>query len=309
LPEQFALVDPRFDTGNGILPGTTDKRTEELARLWADITGPGASGRASWSDRVPGPLRPFFARAREMQASNERLRTVMRTLVIRHRRPVGHRRVLIGREYPPASEGLIRPDQHLLHLAPGARIPPHAELAQYLLMKVVADASRGKHRTTLGMDLTGCYTTLWESREGARAAEAATAGNNQRLFRLLQQVTGRRDGKENREDSHHPKLQLVLEEALRRWDQGEKTLIFCFRAPTARTLARLLAEGIDQRLRRSRRALLESRGTEVTVEADVDRAMQQFRRSLTAREGSGVPCFSTASCSGGSRVAACPSRR
>ena len=44
-----------------------------------------------------------------------------------------------------------------------ACIPPHAELAQYLLMKVVADSSKGKYRTTLGMDLTGCYATLWES--------------------------------------------------------------------------------------------------------------------------------------------------
>lgn len=141
------------------------------------------------------------------------------------------------------------------------------------------------------MDLTGCYTTLWESREGARAAEAATAGNNQRLFRILQQLTGHRDGRENREDHRHPKLQLVLEEALRRWDHGEKTLIFCFRVPTARTLDRLFREGIELRLRRSRRALLESRGTEVASDADVDRAMQQFRRSLTAREGSGVPLF------------------
>ena len=291
LPEQFALIDPRFDASNGIMPGTSDPRTEELARLWAEITGSGASGGTSWSDRVPGPLRPFFARMRELQASNERLGTAMRTLIIRHRRPTGHRRVLIGREYPPSAEGPIRPNQHLLHLAPGASIPPHAELAQYLLMKVVAEASRGKHRTTLGMDLTGCYTTLWESREGARAAESATAGNNQRLFRILQQITGYRESRENREDLHHPKLQLVLDETLRRWDQGEKTLIFCFRVPTARTLAKLLAEGVDQRLRRSRRALLESRGTEITGEADVDRAMQQFRRSLTAREGSGVPLF------------------
>jgi hypothetical protein len=289
LPEQFARVDPRFDAGNGILPGTTDPRTEELARLWTDVGKSG--GGNGWSERVPGPLRPFFARARELQASNERLRAAMRVLIIRHRRSVGHRRVLIGREYPADDGGTARPDQHLLHLAPGAAIPPHAELAQYLLMKVVADASRGKHRTTLGMDLTGCYTTLWESREGARAAEAATAGNNQRLFRILQQLTGHRDGRENREDHRHPKLQLVLEEALRRWDQGEKTLIFCFRVPTARTLARLLGEGIGQRLRRSRRALLESRGTEVAGDVDVDRAMQQFRRSLTAREGSGVPLF------------------
>jgi hypothetical protein len=291
LPEQFARVDPRFDPGNGILPGTTDPRTEELARLWAEITASNGDGETIGLHGVPGPLRPFFARARELQASNRRLRLAMRTLIIRHRRSVGHRRVLIGREYPVAAEERGRPDQHLLHLAPGAGIPPHAELAQYLLMKVVADASQGKHRTTLGMDLTGCYTTLWKSKEGKKAAEAATTGSNQRLFRLLQQLTGHREGRDNREDHRHPKLQLVLEEVLRRWDRGEKTLIFCFRVPTAETLAKLLTNGISQRLRQSRRALLESRGTEINVEADIDRAMQQFRRSLTAREGSGVPLF------------------
>lgn len=289
LPEQFARVDPKYDANNGILPGMTDPRTEELARLWKEV-GVSKVGR-DWSDQVPGPLRPFFARARELQACNERLRAAMRALIIRHRRPVEHRRVLIGREYPAGDGGIPRPDQHLLHLAPGAAIPAHAELAQYLLMKVVADASRGRQRTTLGMDLTGCYSTLWESREGARAAEAATVGNNQRLFRLLQQMTGHQVGRENREDHRHPKLQLVLKEALRRWNQGEKTLIFCFRVPTARTVARLLSEGIKQSLHRSRRTLLESRGTEVTDNASVHRAMQQFRRSLTAREGSGVPLF------------------
>ncbi len=291
LPEQFARIDPRFDSANGMLPGTTDPRTEVLSRLWKELEATETNGETGGLARVPGDLRRFFARALELQASNGQLRNAMRTLIIRHRRPIGHRRVLIGREYPATADGSTRPDQHLLHLAPGACIPPHSELAQYLLMKVVADSSRGKHRTTLGMDLTGCYTTLWESREGARAAEAATAGNNQRLFRILQQVTGHRDGKENREDHRHPKLQLVLEEVLRRWDHGEKSLIFCFRVPTAKTLARLLADEVGQRLRRSRRALLESRGTEVAGEADIAKAMSDFRRSLTAREGSGVPLF------------------
>src|SRR5581483_6938125 len=107
-------VDPQFDAGNGILPGTTDPRTEELARLWAEVSASGEGGGTDRAERIPGPLRPFFARARELQARNERLRTAMRTLIIRHRRPVGHRRVLIGREYPATTDGPSRPDQHLL---------------------------------------------------------------------------------------------------------------------------------------------------------------------------------------------------
>lgn len=291
LREQFAQVDPRFDTANGIVPGLTDPRTEELDRIWARLCKDESGGESEACHDIPGPLRPFFARAKRLQACNRRLSEALRHLMIRHRRPVEHRRFLIGREYPAPQHGLFRPDQHILHLAPGRVIPPHAELAQYLLMKVVADISRGRHRTTLGMDITGCYTTLWVSKEGKKAAMAAMANQNKQLFRILQRLTGHRSSGENRQDRRHPKLQLVLEETLRRWDQGEKTLIFCFRVPTAQTLKRLLAKGVEQRLGQSRRALLESRGTKVDSRADISRAMQQFRRSLTAREGSGVLLF------------------
>ncbi len=291
LPEHFAKFAPYYDPANGMLSGISDPRTDHLSRLWNEITAADPNGESSRLATVPRDLRRFFAMALELKASNGQLRNAMRTLIIRHRRSIGHRRVLVGREYPNTADSSARPDQHLLHLAPGASIPPHAELAQYLLMKVVADSSRGKHRTTLGMDITGCYTTLWESREGARAVEAATAGGNQRLFRILQQLTGHRNGKLNREDHRHPKLQVVLEEVLRRWDHGEKSLIFCFRVPTAKTLARLLADAVSQRLRLSSRALLVSRGTQVAGEADIPKAMNDFRRSLTAREGSGIPLF------------------
>ncbi|HMF57733.1 MAG TPA: C-terminal helicase domain-containing protein, partial [Pyrinomonadaceae bacterium] len=239
----------------------------------------------------PGPLRPFFARALDLQASNERLMRAMRQLIIRHRRGVAHRRVWVGREYPPRPDTTARPDQHLLHLAPGSTIPPNAELAQYLLMKVVAEASRGKHRTTLGMDLTGCYSTLWRSKEGIKATGAAMSGYSNRLLLLLQQVTGYRSSGENREDENHPKVRLVVEEVLDRWQRGEKSLIFCFRIPTAETLSRLLSRGVDLRLKRSRRLLFEARGTKLSDQLSEDKAMQQFRAALTAREGSGVSLF------------------
>ena len=61
--------------------------------------------------------------------------------------------------------------------------------------------------------------------------------------------------------------------------------------PTAETLYRLLSIGVDDRLRAARKALFASRGTETGGDFDADKAMQQFRRSLTAREGSGVPLF------------------
>jgi hypothetical protein len=74
-------------------------------------------------------------------------------------------------------------------------MPPHGELAQYLLMKVVAEMSRGRHRTTLGMDLTGCYTTLWQSREGSKAVETAFQAGQHNLLNILKRITGQ--GHEN----------------------------------------------------------------------------------------------------------------
>lgn len=291
LTEQLTRMDGRFDSANSWLPGEQDPRTAEIDRWWGVLTKDTATDPREKLQVIPGPLRPFFHRALDLRDSNEKLSRAMRRLIIRHRRGVAHRRVWVGREYPP-SEGLPpRPDQHLLHLAPGSRIPSYAELAQYLLMKVVAEASRGKHRTTLGMDLTGCYSTLWKSKEGMKATQAAMGGNSDRLLSLLQQVTGYQPSGENREDENHPKVRLVVKEVLDRWQRGEKSLIFCFRVPTAETLSRLLSRGVNHRLKEARRLLLKARGTEVGGRLSEDKAMQQFRRVLTAREGSGVSLF------------------
>jgi hypothetical protein len=215
----------------------------------------------------------------------------MAPLIVRHRRRTEHRRYWVGREYPPGANGQAsRPDRSQLHLAPGQPMPPHGELAQYLLMKVVAEISRGRHRTTLGTALTGCYTTLWESDEGRKAVESTLSAGQHNLLDILKRITGH--GKEdNPRDAEHPKVETVVAEVLRRWEQGEKSLIFCFRVPTAATLSRLLSRGVDKRLRAARRALFMSRGTETGKDFDAEKAMQQFRRSLTAREGSGVPLF------------------
>lgn len=288
LPEQLARLDTRFDSAISFLPGEQDLRTVGISRWWDELMKGTTTDQREKLSHIPGPVRPFFTRAFELMASNEQLSRAMRQLIIRHRRDVAHRRVWVGREYPPRAGAPLRPDQHILHLAPGSTIPPHAELSQYLLMKVVAEASRGKHRTSLGMDLTGCYSTLWRSKEGIKATQAAMSGNSDRLLVLLQQVTGYQPSGENSEDENHPKVRLVVEEVLNRWQKGEKSLIFCFRVPTAETLSRLLSRGVEQRLRNSRRMLFESRGTKLSDQLGEDKAMQQFRRALTAREGSGV---------------------
>jgi hypothetical protein len=291
LAEQIARLDPKFSATPGQLPAEEDPRTQEIERHWGAMRAASGEEQREALERVPGVLRPFFVRTVQLQDANLRLHEVMAPLIVRHRRRTEHRRYWVGREYPADANGhAFRPDRSQLHLAPGRPMPPHGELAQYLLMKVVAEMSRGRHRTTLGMDLTGCYTTLWQSREGSKAVETAFQSGQNNLLNILKRITGQ--GHEiNPRDAEHPKVETVVAEVLRRWDQGEKSLIFCFRVPTAATLYRLLSKGVDKRLRAARKALFVSRGTETGKDFDNDKAMQQFRRSLTAREGSGVPLF------------------
>lgn len=289
LPDQFAQIDASYLVAATRTPGTSDPRTAVLARLWQQLES-SPTFDAAW-DVVPVPLRPFFAQARQLQLCNQTLGNVMRQLIIRHRRPISHRRILVGREYPPKSDGHLRPDQHLLHLAPGAELDPQAELAQYLLMKIVADATRDRRRTALGMDITGCYTTLWSSKEGRRAVQSQVSGNR-KLYQLFRQLTGYRGPHQsNRADAHHPKLRLVVDEVLRQWDRGEKTLIFCFRKPTAETLAQQLTAGVELRLKSARQKLLKTLGETGTSPRANSHAVQRFRRSLTARDSNGITLF------------------
>jgi hypothetical protein len=287
LSDQLARWDPvRFDATTTV-PRTEDARQAVIAEIWGQLTGADAVG-ASAVDQVPGPLRPFFKRALELRSANEDLERAMRPLVVRHRRSTNHRRYWVGREYPPTAAHGHRPDQDRLHLAPGQALEPRDELVQYLLMKVVAAASQGRHRTALGTALTGCYSTMWESQEGRKAVDAAAAGDQPGLLRTLQRLTAK--GGRVRDDEH-PKLRRVVDAVLQRWDRGEKSLIFCFRVPTALAIHRTLSGRIEDHLGRKRAALIRARGTEVGSDADRVKAMQAFRRSLTARESSGVPLF------------------
>lgn len=292
LAEQIARMDSTFSVTTGELFFEDDSRTREIERQWAMLRCESGNKRQEALQNVPGPLRPFFTKAVQLLEANLRLHEVMSLLIIRHRRQTNHRRYWVGREYPTdVNSQVIRPDRSQLHLALGRPMPPEAELAQYLLMKVVAEMSRGKHRTTLGMDLTGCYTTLWKSREGSKAVETALQSRKNSVLTILKKITGH-GPKHNPRDAEHPKVKTVVAEVLRRWDEGEKSLIFCFRVSTADTLYRLLSKGVDDRLRAAREALFVSRGTDTKKDIESsNKAMQQFRRSLTAREGSGLPLF------------------
>jgi hypothetical protein len=150
-------------------------------------------------------------------------------------------------------------------------------------MKVVASATRGKRKTALGMDVTGAYSTLWHSKEGERALKAASQNESTKYFPILAKLTGGRR-EPNKMDGVHPKLRVAVQTAIQRWETDEKTLIFCFRIPTATVLRRLISEEIEKRIASARRALTHGR-------AAGDEAMSQFKKSLTARAGSVLSAF------------------
>ena len=134
----------------------------------------------NWPKLFPAPspalipdIRQFLREALYLFAYNADLSRELGKLVIRHRRQTDHRLFRIGAEYgQPLPGTLARPDGHILHAAPGLDIRGEAELPQYLLMRCVSEMKGGKGRSSLGSDLTGCYSTLQESAEGRRVQQS-----------------------------------------------------------------------------------------------------------------------------------------
>jgi hypothetical protein len=135
------------------------------------------------------------------------------------------------------------------------------------------------------MDVTGAYSTLWNSKEGRKALDAEANSEAQPYFRILAKFT---DGRSipNRCDRLHPKVCLAVQAALDCWKRDEKTLIFCFRVPTATVLRDLISKEIERHIAGARRALLR----EHHASSD-EAALAQFKKSLTARTGSVLPAF------------------
>ena len=215
LADQLARWDSLL-SDVGVVPRTEiDPRTERVHEVWTKLSGNGNLPGSLNLDQVSGPIRPFFSRAMDLRQANQALSQSMRPLVIRHRRSSVHRRYWVGREYPPKRNSLLRPDHSRLHLAPGQSLEPRDELVQYLLMKVVAALSRGRYRTTLGTALTGCYSTMWKSKEGQDAIDAAARGGQTGLMDLLNRLTGKAA---RARDAEHPKLRASRRCAV--WSDG-----------------------------------------------------------------------------------------
>ncbi|MFM1770340.1 MAG: hypothetical protein RJA22_2869 [Verrucomicrobiota bacterium] len=214
-------------------------------------------------------LRQFLREGLHLFASNADLSHELGQLIIRHRRRTDHRLFLVGAEYgQPADQRGRRPDAHLLHGAPGLDVRGEAELPQYLLMRCLSEVKGGRGRSSLGQDLTGCYSTLQTSAQGRRIRrfldESPEAG---RYLDLLFDLVN------ERHDPRHPKLAAVVKEVVAHWQAGEKVLIFCFRINTAERLRDILSARIREELEAGKKKCLGGEGQ-----------LLSLRKRLTGRD-------------------------
>jgi len=194
--------------------------------------------------RVEPVLRDMVREGLWLYTRNQDLAQELGVLVIRHRRKTEHRLVRVGAEYQqPLQQTAKRGDRHLLHAAPGIDVRGEGELPHYLLMRAVTEMKQGKGRSSLGAALTGCYSTLLHSDESKRLDKQLTPGSRGAMyFELLRNMVT----EEN--DAAHPKLAALTEQVLDSWRRGDKTLVFCFRTHTARRLATILGELVNDEL-------------------------------------------------------------
>lgn len=218
---------------------------------------------------VAPEVRSFVRDALRLFAWNRELTAELGRVVIRHRRDVDHRLFRVGEEFVLAPEvAVARPDRHVMHKASGIDVRGDAELPHYLLMRCVSDMYGAGRRTSLGAAMTGCYSTLFESREGKELEAFAKVRPDAGVrYRMLRSLVNRKT------DPDHPKLKEVVEAVVRAWEAGEKSLIFCFRVNTAERLAEILHRSIERVLDDQRRKCLGSRET-----------FKRFRDRLVRRE-------------------------
>lgn len=234
------------------LDGVITDHSAELAKI--------ISGAVAGTDP---DVRQFLKEALHLFAFNADLSRELGKLVIRHRRQTEHRLFLVGAEYgQELAPILLRPDGHILHAAPGLDIRGEAELPQYLLMRCVSGMKGGKGRSSLGSDLTGCYSTLHASAEGRRVQQSLNESHDARRYLDLLF-----DMVDKRHDPKHPKLSAVVDEVLRHWQSGEKVLVFCFRINTAERLHEILSERIRDELAAGKKKCLGGEGQLKTLRA------------------------------------------
>lgn len=218
-------------------------------------------------------FRGFFLRALTLFAMNRDLSHELGRVVVRHRRETGHRLVRVGEEYAQHEEKTKgRPDHMVLHAAPGLNVTGDAELPHYLLMRAVSELKGGRGRTALGTTLTGTYSTLAASQEGASLRRNLESGPASLYLRMLKDLVG------EKEDETHPKVKALVNDVFEKWERGEKYLVFCFRSHTSRRLRAIIAARIGRRIDELRTSRLGS-----------EKALEYLKNRMTGRDRDLMP--------------------
>ncbi|MCA9599446.1 MAG: DEAD/DEAH box helicase [Myxococcales bacterium] len=222
---------------------------------------------------VDPALREFFTQALRLFAFNRDLSQELGKLVVRHRRRTEHRLVRVGDEVNKAAEHInARPDARVLHASPGIDVRGEGELPHYLLMRASSEIKGGRGKAALGQNLTGCYSTLFQSADG-KEFQKADSGRAREYVEVLKGLVGTEDA-----DARHPKLAAVVADTVARWERGEKTLLFAFRSNTARQLARLIGEAIEARIDNRKKQAFGS-----------DTGLQALRNRFTGKDRDLIP--------------------
>jgi len=244
------------------LPRNVD--AEQIAELWESSSFETAKARLEELADLPGvvkenelqkvveqtlvgvdpQVRQLLREALRLYCFNTDLSCEMGRLVIRHRRSTGHRLFKVGREFLDQPERIsTRPDSHLLHTSYGIDVRGDGELPHYLLMRCVSEMKKWKGRSSLGNALTGCYSTLLESKEGRDIKNFLKNEPVSKVyFDLLLKMVN------EKHDPIHPKVQNVVHSVISAWEKGEKSLVFCFRTNTAKRLQEIIKDEIGKKL-------------------------------------------------------------
>lgn len=218
--------------------------------LWERMNTP---ERDLSSEPLPEARPPRVARALQavvvVEQGNRALERALRSFVIRHRHARRYRRHWVGK-YAAASGSAG--EEHFAW-APGFEVPAEGELVHYLFMRAISLAKDLRGTAALGAELTGSYRHLTRT----AASWRRFADGRHPLLASYKGLLDKFVGGETA-DRHHPKIGVTVDRAIRAFNRGQKTVIFCVHVQTAEAIRDELRRRLDDALGRQRDRIFES---------------------------------------------------
>lgn len=213
--------------------------------LWKKIE---VNPEASWPEIVqetnPPRLARAFCKAAILKSKNRQLGSYLRPFIIRHRHNREYRRYWVGKNALASSSG---GSSNNFVWVPGIEVEGDAELFHYLLMRMVSMAKHEKGKPGLGAELTGSYRHLVETSATWRSFGSAKNSLLPTYKSILENCITKKDS-----DKAHPKIRVTVERAIRAFESGQKTLIFCVHIKTAEAIRDEVERKIEETLGKRR---------------------------------------------------------